>query len=111
MRNCSLRVVSAFLIFGLAFYIIPMWIILFGAFVAAQPFSKEFNFVGAGDIRTTPILVITSKAGQLIGGILLISIVWVIVFTLLDLIGLEGVETNISGFINHDSSNSFFVGQ
>ena len=89
------------LLFSLAFWLLPLWVILYGFLVIILPFDQGINTQ-----TTVSVATIGKKASQqaleLIAGIILISISYVIVMTVLRLIGLdnESVNTDLSSFFN-----------
>ncbi len=89
------------LLFSLAFWLLPLWVILYGFLIIILPFDQGINTQS-----TVSVATIGKKASQqaleLIAGIILISISYVIVMTVLRLIGLdnESVNTDLSSFFN-----------
>jgi hypothetical protein len=88
------------LLFSLAFWLVPLWIILYGFFIIRLPFDGGLNTQS-----TVSVATIGKKAAEkfieLVAGIVLISISFTIVMTVLRLIGLD------NGSVNTDLSNFF----
>jgi hypothetical protein len=85
------------LLFSLAFWLVPLWIILYGFFIIALPFDGGINTQS-----TVSVATIGKKAAEkfveLVAGIVLISISYTIVMTVLNLIGITGVDTDLKNF-------------
>jgi hypothetical protein len=87
------------LLFSLAFWLVPLWIILYGFFIIALPFDQGLNTQSTVSVATIGKKA-AGQAIELVGGIVLISISYTIVMTVLRLIGLDNgsVNTDLSAF-------------
>lgn len=89
------------LLFSLAFWLLPLWVILYGFFIIILPFDQGINTQ-----TTVSVATIGKKAAQqaleLVAGIVIISISYTIVMTVLRLIGLDNgsVNTDLNNFFN-----------
>jgi hypothetical protein len=87
------------LLFSLAFWLVPLWIIVYGFFIIALPFDGGINTQSTVSVATIGKKA-AEKAIELVAGIVLISISFTIVMTVLRLIGLDNgsVNTDLSSF-------------
>ncbi len=89
------------LLFSLAFWLVPLWVVLYGFLVIILPYDKGLNTQSTVSVATIGKKA-TEKAIELVAGIFLISISYVIVMTVLRLIGLDNgsVNTDLGSFFN-----------
>jgi hypothetical protein len=87
------------LLFSLAFWLVPLWIVVYGFFIIALPFDGGINTQSTVSVATIGKKA-AEKAIELVAGIVLISISFTIVMTVLRLIGLDNgsVNTDLSSF-------------
>jgi hypothetical protein len=87
------------LLFSLAFWLLPLWVILYGFLVIILPFDQGINTQTTVSVATIQKKA-AEKALELVAGIVIISISYTIVFTVLRLIGLDNgsVNTDLSSF-------------
>jgi hypothetical protein len=87
------------LLFSLAFWLVPLWIVTYGFFIIALPFDGGLNTQSTVSVATIGKKA-AEKAIELVAGIVLISISFTIVMTVLRLIGLDNgsVNTDLSSF-------------
>jgi hypothetical protein len=87
------------LLFSLAFWLVPLWIVLYGFFIIALPFDQGINTQSTVSVATIGKKA-AEKAIELVAGIVLISISFTIVMTVLRLIGLDNgsINTDLGSF-------------
>lgn len=81
------------LLFSLAFWLLPLWVILYGFLIIILPFESGLNTQSTVSVATIQKKA-SQKAIELIAGIVLISISYTIVFSVLRLIGLDNGSVN-----------------
>jgi hypothetical protein len=90
---------TAGFLFSLAFYLLPVAVIVYGARVLFLPFDKNLNSNEFQEV-TTAGRTITRELAQFISGLIIILLSYTIVFTILSTLGIEGINTDLSSFFN-----------
>lgn len=90
---------TAGFLFSFAFYILPIAIIVYGARVLFLPFDPNLNSNEFQEI-TTAGRTITRELGQFLTGLVIILLSYTVVFTILSVLGIEGINTDLSTFFS-----------
>jgi hypothetical protein len=88
---------TAGFLFSLAFYLLPVAIIVYGARVLFLPFDPKLNSNEFQEV-TTAGRTITKELGQFLTGIIIILLAYTIVFTILGTLRIDGINTDLSEF-------------
>jgi hypothetical protein len=88
---------AAGFLFSFALYLLPISIVIYGARVLFLPFDPKLNSNEFQEV-TTAGRTITKELGQFLTGIIIIVLSYTIVFTILSVLGIKGVNTDLSKF-------------